>query len=406
MTTPLAPKTTPLATVFTDVPDPRQQTKNTKHQLTDILVIATCAVLAGAQTWEAIALYGRTKETFFRTFLALPNGIPSHDTFYNVFRALDPDAFATRFGAWMAAACRATGLIPIAIDGKSVRGTKKATATGCLHTVSAWATANRVTLGQVSVPDGSNEIAVMPELLRVLELKGALVTIDAAGCQVENARIIRDREGDYLLTVKGNQPTLLAAVEDVFASACATDFAGVKYDQHATSEKGHGRHDERYVTVIYDPKGIPDVWQGVKAVVQVNRERTVDGKTTHTTHYYLSSYAGAAAMMAGVIRGHWGIENPQPDDWRSNNLCEVGGTGYDRTRGPSGAGRVVRPAPRPRRHPMSDNDPVLGPPVASPSGGDLGATPARAPAATPATPRRPTRPANSDRCAPTTGGAS
>nr|WP_161967713.1 ISAs1 family transposase [Fimbriiglobus ruber] len=235
-------------------------------------------------------------------------------------------------------------------------GTKKATATGCLHTVRAWATANRVTLGQVSVPDGSNEIAVIPDLLRVLEWKGALVTIDAAGCQVENAALIRDREGDDLLTVKGNQPGLLAAVETVFATACETAFADVRYDQHDACEDGHGRHDERYVTVIYDPKGIPDVWRDVKAVVPVNRERTVDGKTTRTTHYYLSSHAGTAEVMAGWIRGHWGIENPRSEDRRSDNLCAPRRCGYHRHRGPTRAGRVVRSAFRPRRLIMPVNE--------------------------------------------------
>jgi predicted transposase YbfD/YdcC len=298
----------PIAVVFADVADPRTD-RNKLHALADILVIATCAVISGADSWEAIATYGRSKEAFFRRFLTLENGLPSHDTFYRVFAALDPKAFAAAFGRWMAAACAAAGLVPIAIDGKSVRGTKKPTATGCLHLVSAWAGANRLTLGQVSVPDGSNEIAAVPELLRMLELTGAIVTLDAAGCQTAIAGQIRDQGGDYLLAVKGNQPTLHAAVERVFTAACASDFAGVAWDQHATVEDGHGRHEERYVTVIHDPTGLPADWPDATAVVQVNREREVNGTNGTTTHYYISSYRGTARELGGVTRGHWGIEN-------------------------------------------------------------------------------------------------
>src|SRR3954452_8778496 len=192
-----------LTTVFADLPDPRRDTRNKLHRLTDILVIATCAVIGGAESWEAIAEYGRTKEVLFRRFLPLENGIPSPDTFERVFAKLNPGAFAQAFGRWMAAACEATGLIPVAIDGKSARRAKRNTATGCLTVVSAWATENRLTLGQVAVPDGSNEIGVIPDLLRTLDLSGAIVTSDAAGCQVANAGIIRGQGGHYLLTVKG-----------------------------------------------------------------------------------------------------------------------------------------------------------------------------------------------------------
>jgi hypothetical protein len=201
----------PLTAVFDDLPDPRRETGNKLHRLTDILTITTCAVIGGAETWEAIAEYGRTKADFFRRLLPLDNGIPSPDTFERVFAKLAPGAFARAFGRWMASACEATGLVPIAIDGKSARAAKRNTATACLHVVTAWAAENRLVLGTAAVADGSNEIAAIPELLRTLDLAGAIVTIDAAGCQVENARIIREREGHYLLAVKDNQPTLRAA---------------------------------------------------------------------------------------------------------------------------------------------------------------------------------------------------
>jgi predicted transposase YbfD/YdcC len=299
----------PITAVFADLPDPRRETANKLHRLVDILAIATCAVIGGAESWEAIAEYGRTKEAFFRRFLPLGNGVPSPDTFERVFAKLDPAAFARAFGRWMAAACEATGLVPIAVDGKSARRAKRNTATGCLTVVSAWATENRLTLGQVAVPDGSNEIGVIPELLRTLDLAGAIVTIDAAGCQVANACEIRRQGGHYLLAVKDNQPALRAAVERVVEAACEADFSGVAADGDGAVEAAHGREEERYATVIYDPEGIPGCWPDVAAVVQVNREREAGGERTSTTHYYISSYAGTAAEMAAFVRGHWGIEN-------------------------------------------------------------------------------------------------
>lgn len=299
----------PITAVFADLPDPRRETANKRHALTDILVLATCAVIAGCDTWDDIAEYADTKEDFFRRFLPLTNGIPSADTFSRVFAKLNPTRFAEAFGRWVAAACERSGLVPVAIDGKAARSAPANTATGCLTVVSAWATEQRLTLGQVVVPDGGNEIGVIPELLRALDLRKAIVTIDAAGCQVENTAIIRQQKGHYVLAVKGNQPTLQAAVEGAFERACEAEFAGVRHDTHVEFDDGHGRYEERSVTVLYQPEGLPAEWAGAKAVVQVCRERVVDGVRTSTTHYYLSSHAGKAAAMAGFIRGHWGIES-------------------------------------------------------------------------------------------------
>src|SRR4051795_10386243 len=299
----------PIATIFADLPDPRRDTANKLHHLSDILVIATCAIIGGAESWEAIAEYGRTKQAFFRRFLRLDRGIPSPDTFERVFAKLAPGAFASAFGRWMAAACEATGLIPIAVDGKSARAAKRATATGCLHVVTAWAAENRLVLGTASVADGSNEVAAIPELLRTLDLAGAIVTIDAAGCQVQNARIIREQKGHYLLAVKDNQPTLRAAVEAVFEQACEADFVGSRSDGHEEIDDGHGRHEERDVAVIYDPTGLPACWPEAAAVVVVDRGREVGGERTATSHFYLTSLAGTAAEFARWVRGHWGIEN-------------------------------------------------------------------------------------------------
>jgi predicted transposase YbfD/YdcC len=295
------------ADYFADLPDPRiDRTK--KHLLGDILVIAVCAVIAGADSLPEVETFGKAKEPWLRRFLALPNGIPSHDTFNRVF-ALDRKAFAACFARWMAGLRAAVGLRAIAIDGKAARAARRDAFGGCLHLVSAWAVENHLILGQKAVADGSNEIAAIPELLRVPDLKGALVTLDAAGCQVEIARQIRAQQGHYLLAVNGNQPALHKAVQAVFDRACEADFAGVRHQGHAQVEGGHGRHEEGYVTVIYDPERLPPDWPDVAAVVAVGREREVGDKNTSTAHYYVTSYRGRAAEPGRRIRGPWGIEN-------------------------------------------------------------------------------------------------
>jgi predicted transposase YbfD/YdcC len=297
-----------LTTVFADLPDPRRETKNKLHRLTDILVIATCAVIAGADGWEQVAEYGRRKEAFFRRFLALPNGIPSHDTFDRVFAKLDPAAFADRFGRWAAEACDEAGLVHVAIDGKSARRSAKDTFTGCLHLVEAWAVEDRLLLGVRSVPDGGHEITTIPELVAGLDLTGAVVTIDAAGCQKATVARIREQGGDYLVCVKGNQKGLRDAVAGVFDRAGEAGFAGCR--MAAEADAGHGRAEERYVTVVRNPVGLPDGWADVGAVVMVGREREVGGRgNASTVHYYLTSLRVSAKVVAGYIRNHWGIEN-------------------------------------------------------------------------------------------------
>lgn len=297
-----------IARYFADLPDPRVD-RAKKHLLGDILVIALSAVVCGADSWAEVETFGRAKEAWLRRFLALPNGIPSHDTFYRVFARLDPQAFGRCVADWMAGVCEATGLRHVAIDGKAVRSAPRGTFSGCLHLVSAWAAESRLILGQQAVADGSHEIAAIPALLRVLELKGAVVTIDAAGCQKEIARQVRGQGGDYLLAAKGNQPALHDAVHAVFDRACEADFAGVAHDDHEAIESGHGRHEERYVTVIYDPQGLPPEWPGVAAVVLVGRKREVKGVRTDTYHYYVTSLRGTAAELGGLIRRHWAVEN-------------------------------------------------------------------------------------------------
>jgi predicted transposase YbfD/YdcC len=298
----------PLTTVFADLPDPRIETANKLHPLTDILVIATCAVIAGADGWEEIAEYGRSKEDFFRRFLALPNGVPSHDTFERVFAKLDPDAFADRFGRWMAQLCDATGLVHVAVDGKSARGSAKGTFSGCLHLVSAWAVENRLVLGMRSVPEGGHEITTVPDLLAALDLVGAVVTLDAAGCQKATVAQIRAQGGDYVVCVKGNQKGLHDAVAEVFERAGDAGFVGC--DVAGEVGAAHGREEERYVAVVQNPEGLPKGWADVGAVALMGRERQVKGqKNASTARYYITSLRVSASVLAGYIRGHWGIEN-------------------------------------------------------------------------------------------------
>jgi predicted transposase YbfD/YdcC len=293
---------------FAGLTDPRvDRTKH--HRLDDILVLALAGLLGGATSFETIHAFAKCRENWFRTFLALPNGIPSHDTFYRVFCALDAQVFAECFGRWMADLSEDLGLKHIAIDGKSLRGAGSNTFTGCVHLVSAWATEHGLILGQASVAERSHEIAAIPVLLKTLQLKGALVTIDAAGCQTAIVKTIREQGGEYLLAVKGNQPTLLAGVETLFANAIATEFEGVTVSRHESVETKHGRREERYVTVIEDPQGLPDDWLDVAAIIQVNREREMNGVNASTTHYYISSLKGSAQQLGHLIRRHWAIEN-------------------------------------------------------------------------------------------------
>jgi predicted transposase YbfD/YdcC len=295
-----------IARHFAGLPDPRVN-RTRKHRLDDILVVALCAVICGADTFEQIEAFARAREDWLRTFLALPGGIPSHDTFNRVLAALDRDAFSACFASWMAELCRAHGLKAIAIDGKACRGAPAGTFSGCLHLVNAWAVENRLFLGQVAVEDGSNEIAAIPELLKILDRKGALVTIDAAGCQTEILDQIRHQKGHDLVAVKGNQPTLERAIAAAFERAAEAEFSTCATAW--TEEDGHGRHEERYVTVLRDPEGLPAGWTDVGSVVMVGRERVVNGKNASTVHFDLTSLRVSAKKLAGSIRGHWGVEN-------------------------------------------------------------------------------------------------
>jgi predicted transposase YbfD/YdcC len=300
---------------FADLPDPRREHLR-RHLLWDIIAMTICGVVSGADSWVDIEDYANCKRDFLESFLDLPNGIPSHDTLGRVFALIDPEAFGRSFQKWVAALVEATEGRIIAIDGKTLRHSfDGATGKKPLHLVSAWATANHLTLGQRAVDDKSNEITAIPELLQLLDLHGAVVTIDAMGCQKEIAAQIDASGGDYVLSLKENQPTLHAEVEALFAAALDNDFADCEHHAVTTRAKGkkHGRFEARHYHVLALSEEFRErhpQWHGLRTVALVISERQVAGQeATHEMRYFLSSLPAKAKSLARAIRGHWGIEN-------------------------------------------------------------------------------------------------
>lgn len=293
------------------LPDPRME-RTKRHQLLDIVTIAICAALSGCDEWTQVETFGRENLAWFKRFLALPHGIPSHDTFGRVFRRLEPKAFEEQFEAWTRAVSEAlTGAV--AVDGKTLCGSRDgALGKAGIHLVSAWACENRLMLGQVKTEEKSNEITAIPELLRVLALKGCLVTVDAMGCQTEIARTIVERGADYLLAVKANQGTLFEDIEQEFQAARAEEFAHLTYTYHKTQEKNRGRIEVRECWSTPDVEGLdPDGrWAKLSGMVMCRNTRTLKDKVEVKTRYYITSRKGLNAQAAlAAVRGHWGIEN-------------------------------------------------------------------------------------------------
>lgn len=299
---------------FATLTDPRVE-RTKEHQLLDIITIALCGVICGAETWVDIEEWGRAKRGWLERFLSLPNGIPSHDTFGRVFARLNPEQFQQCFVQWVQAVNAVLPTQQIALDGKMVRRSHdRGAGKGAIHMVSAWALENRLVLGQVKVDEKSNEITALPVLLRQLAVSGCIVTIDAMGCQKEIAQQIIEQDGDYVFGLKGNQGTLHREVEESFTHAQASHFEEIEHDYHKTVDKGHGRIEIREYWTISDSEYITYLnaqrnWKGLRSIGMVRSQRRSGEQVSQETRYYIISLSGNAREFGQAVRGHWGIEN-------------------------------------------------------------------------------------------------
>ena len=295
---------------FADLTDPRR--REVIYPLINIVTIAVCAVVCGADDFVSIAEYGRKKQQWLSQFLDLSAGIPSHDRFNAILGALQPGEFEACLLSWITALHEITAGQIVAIDGKTLRRSfDAASSKSAIHMVSAWATANCVSLGQIVVDEKSNEITAIPKLLEILELSGCLVTIDAMGCQTEIAQKIIAADADYVLAVKGNQPTLHDGIVKFFLDHLEDDFARVKVSRCQTQERGHGREESRAYYVCAAPEDLPDRqrWKNLRAIGIAINDTLREGKQTSEVRYYILSRTLPAKKFGEAVRGHWSIEN-------------------------------------------------------------------------------------------------
>lgn len=299
---------------FAGLEDPRAKHLN-DHKLIDIIIIAICAVICGAEGWTDVELFGNERQDWLRQFLELEHGTPSHDTFGRVFARLDPLQFEQGFLSWVAAVFTVTAGEVVAIDGKTVRRSHdRSNGQEAIHVVSAWATANHLVLGQRKVDEKSNEITAIPELLELLVLNGCIVTIDAMGCQTEIAEQIVGQGADYVLAVKENQPHLLEDITFFFDLSEQNDFAKVDHTYHRTANGGHGRVEVRECWAISGENSLSFLrgaanWTGLMTIAMVRCRRQTNGKTSQETRYYITSLPNNGAHILQAVRNHWGIEN-------------------------------------------------------------------------------------------------
>lgn len=287
------------------IKDPRRH--NTRHNLYDILLIALCAIISGADSWTQVAEFGRSKITWFKEFLELPNGIPSHDTFGRLFARIDPKGFQSFFARWVEDMALSLCGKTVAIDGKTLRRSHdQANGKSPIHMVSAWASDIRLVLGQIKTDDKSNEITAIPELIKTLALEGAIITIDAMGCQKKITHTIIEGKADYVLQVKGNQKQLHEDIALFFQ-----DTENGAFETYETIDGDHGRIETRRYVTTTDIDWLPekDLWAGMKTIAMVIRQREVNAKVSTETSYFISSLENNPPTIAKAIRDHWGIEN-------------------------------------------------------------------------------------------------
>ena len=299
---------------FGTLPDPRVEGR-CDHKLIDIICIGAAAVICGANSWSEIETFGKAKEKWLQQYLELPSGIPSHDTFGRVFSLLDAEVFEEYFAGWIESAFRRTRGQVIAVDGKTARRSHdRMIGKDAIHMIGAWASANKLVLGQRKVEDGSNEIAAIPELLRLLDLAHCVVTIDAIGCQKEIAQTIVDRKADYVLAVKRNQGRLHEDIQDWFAYAQQVAFKDMPHDYHQTVNKTSGRVEIRRCWAIADPHAFEYIryyngWARLQTIVMIQNERRVGEEVQQKTRFFISSLPPDAQRLLDCVRQHWSIEN-------------------------------------------------------------------------------------------------
>jgi predicted transposase YbfD/YdcC len=302
---------------FAELTDPRVE-RTQWHELIDIVVIALCGVICGCNSWEDLPKYGRAKRDWLRRYLQLTNGVPSADTFARVFQRLDPNEFIQCLQEWLGAVRKAAGSGGeelVAIDGQTARGSDDTAfgGRGPLHLVRAWAAEQRLVLGQLACAEKSNEIEAIPRLLALLNIEGAIVTIDAMGCQTEIAEKIVEKKADYVLSLKDNHPKFHLAVRKMFEEEQARAAAGLKprYRVLTTHDTQHGRQEERTYYQMAVPKNLPGAssWKNLRSLGMVIRRRVIQGVEQHEVQFYLSSLPVKVQRLAKAIRGHWSIEN-------------------------------------------------------------------------------------------------
>jgi len=297
---------------FGPLKDPRAL-HSIEHLLIDIIVIALCATICGANDWEAVSAYGVDKYEWLKTFLALPNGIPSHDTFIRLFARLNPEELQSCFISWMQEVHKLTNGDLLNVDGKTLRGAKeRGNNRSFIHMVSVWSATNHLVLGQRKVDEKSNEITAIPELLRLLEIKNCLVSIDAMGCQTEIAKTIIEQGADYVLALKANQGNLYEDVTQLFKGSVAHENNNVENQFHTTLEKGHGRIEIRRYSVMGNTEYLSgaEKWLGLKSIGMVESERRVNGRISDVERrYYILSIESDVQRFANAVRHHWSIEN-------------------------------------------------------------------------------------------------